>query len=126
MVPGSECAISYVFVDSLAFNWAYPHLCPASMPSSDLRSFLLDLGYGAGLKERLGDIPIREGNRPCLWIHAASVGEVQAARPLVAECRRRFPDLDISVSTQTKTGQEMARSALPDCISFYYPLDLSC
>jgi 3-deoxy-D-manno-octulosonic-acid transferase len=116
------------------------------MSSDSFRSFLLDLTYGAGLlaaspwlafklrtseryraglKERLGDIPVRRGDRPCLWIHAASVGEVQAARPLVAECRQRFPNLEIAISTQTQTGQEMARSALPDCLSFYFPLDLS-
>ncbi|MDA1139719.1 MAG: 3-deoxy-D-manno-octulosonic acid transferase [Planctomycetota bacterium] len=114
--------------------------------TESFRPLLLDLAYSAGLlaaspflafkmhtseryrsgwKERFGDIPIRGGGQPCLWIHAASVGEVQAARPLVAECQQRFPNLEIAISTQTQTGQEMARRTLPECISFYYPLDLS-
>jgi 3-deoxy-D-manno-octulosonic-acid transferase len=118
---------------------------PSPAASGLFRFLLLDLAYGcglavaspflayklltseryrSGLRQRLGDVPSRPGEKPCLWIHAASVGEVQAARPLVKECRERWPGLDFAVSTQTASGQEIARKHLPNCLVFYFPLDL--
>ena len=41
---------------------------------------------------------------PALWVHAASVGELTAVRPLVGELRDRFPGRLIVVSTLTRTG----------------------
>lgn len=119
---------------------------PSSTTGGILRSPLLDLAYGAGLlasspfllykfltseryraglRQRLGAVPSRDGEKPCLWVHAASVGEVQAARPLVKECRQEWPDLEIAVSTQTSSGQEMAKKHFPGCRTLYYPIDFS-
>ena len=46
-----------------------------------------------------------------LWIHAVSVGEVAAAKPLVLALRKKFPDLPLAVTTSTTTGQDAAKSA---------------
>ena len=81
--------------------------------------------YRAGLIQRLGFVPPRRGPRPCLWVHGVSVGEVAAARTLVAAFGERFPDWEVVVSTTTATGQQTARRVYPDRMVFYYPLDLS-
>ena len=57
-----------------------------------------------GWGERLGFIRPREGSRPCIWIHAVSLGEVNATLSLVAEIEKRLPDHDIVISTTTDTG----------------------
>ncbi len=50
--------------------------------------------YVAGFRERLGFItPISKPTGPLIWIHSVSVGETQAARPLVKELKTRFPNL---------------------------------
>ena len=42
--------------------------------------------YRDGLWEKFwGKAPTRIGERPCLWFHAVSVGEVRLLRPLVHE-----------------------------------------
>lgn len=46
----------------------------------------------------------------CLWIHAVSVGEVQAAVPLVRSLAERFPHRHLLITTVTPTGA--ARVAL--------------
>lgn len=46
----------------------------------------------------------------CLWIHAVSVGEVQAAVPLVRALSERFPHRHLLITTVTPTGA--ARVAL--------------
>lgn len=62
---------------------------------------------------------------PRIWIHAVSVGEVTAAAPIVASIRGDFPGACIVFSTGTETGQEMARSMIPEATAFiYYPLDI--
>jgi 3-deoxy-D-manno-octulosonic-acid transferase len=82
--------------------------------------------YREALAERLlGRSPMRIGDRPCLWFHAVSVGEVNQLRPLVADLARRRPDWEVVVSTGTPTGLAVARRAYPDLVTFYAPLDFS-
>ncbi len=53
-------------------------------------------------------------NRPQLiWIHAASVGEVQAARALIAVLVDTLPDAEIFLTTMTRQGRAVARTLLP-------------
>ena len=82
--------------------------------------------YVAGFRERLGNVnPVLNQTTPLIWIHAVSVGEAQAARPLVQELKARFPDIALAISTTTRTGQELARDIFKDdAVSiFYFPFD---
>lgn len=84
----------------------------------------------AGLTSKLGIIPqeLRHCSRktkPRIWFHAVSVGEFNAAFPLINAFRQSHPDFEIFVSTTTATGQAQARSILADKATvFYFPLDL--
>ena len=40
----------------------------------------------------------------CIWIHAVSVGEVQAAVPLIRAISKRFPNHNMLITTVTPTG----------------------
>ena len=82
--------------------------------------------YASGFKERLGNYPpfVYDG-RPVIWLHCVSVGETNAARPLVEEIRKNFRDHRLVVSSTTKTGQELARKIFAgkaDAI-VYFPFD---
>ena len=83
--------------------------------------------YRAGLWERLGRVPQRivvADQRPVIWIHAVSVGEVLAVAGLVAKLRENFPRHRVLVSTTTATGQKLARERFGEQNVFYFPLDL--
>jgi 3-deoxy-D-manno-octulosonic-acid transferase len=84
--------------------------------------------YRIGWKERLGILPTEVlhslRNFPVLWVHAVSVGEVNAALPLLHRLRERFPDKKIVVSTVTVTGHQQAKSKLEKVDAlFYFPFD---
>jgi 3-deoxy-D-manno-octulosonic-acid transferase len=82
--------------------------------------------YVAGFRQRLGNVPPSpNSNNPIIWIHAVSVGEAQAARPLVHELRARFPQIALAISTTTRTGQELAQNLYKDDAVniFYFPFD---
>ncbi|MDY2947545.1 MAG: lipid IV(A) 3-deoxy-D-manno-octulosonic acid transferase [Mannheimia varigena] len=58
-------------------------------------------------------------------IHAASVGEVIAATPLIKAIGKQYPDLSLIVTTVTPTGSDRVMSAFGDSVShFYLPYDL--
>lgn len=78
-----------------------------------------------GWGERLGGVPRRAGHRPCIWIHAVSLGEVNATRRLAEEIESRLPGCAIALSTTTDTGYAAARRHYPEHIVFRYPLDFS-
>ena len=63
------------------------------------------------LRERFGRLPaaIDPDRRPSIWVHAVSVGEALAARPLLRALRAAYPDHRLVVSTTTATGQRVAR-----------------
>ena len=56
----------------------------------------------------------------CIWIHAVSVGEVQAAVPLVHAIRKRFPDHPTLITTVTPTGAERVRANFGDSVTHCY------
>ncbi|MGI9247416.1 MAG: lipid IV(A) 3-deoxy-D-manno-octulosonic acid transferase [Woeseiaceae bacterium] len=60
----------------------------------------------------------------CIWIHAVSVGEVQAALPLIRTLRERFPQRQLLVTTVTPTGAARVRAAFGDSVHHsYLPLE---
>jgi len=80
------------------------------------------------IRERMGYLPANVGARGTdeggIWVHAVSVGEVLAAKPLVHELKRRFPTRAIFVSTTTATGQQLARERIESADEiFYFPFD---
>ncbi|MFM9270361.1 lipid IV(A) 3-deoxy-D-manno-octulosonic acid transferase [Halomonas elongata] len=89
---------------------------------------------GRSRGERLGWIPaLSDADRP-LWLHCASVGEVQAAQPLIEALRKRYPQHRLVITTMTATGAERA-VALAEAdwdeaggeVSHYFlPLDFPC
>ena len=53
----------------------------------------------------------------CIWIHAVSVGEVQAAVPLIRALTERFPDRPLLVTTVTPTGAARVRALFGDRVT---------
>jgi 3-deoxy-D-manno-octulosonic-acid transferase len=73
-----------------------------------------------------GMVPRRISERPCLWLHAVSVGEVNLLATTMAEFAARRPDWEIVVSTTTKTGYDLAQKKYGErAVVFYCPLDFS-
>lgn len=82
--------------------------------------------YLAGFRERLGSLSrLANDGRPVVWIHCVSVGETQAARPLVRGIREQYPNHLIAISTITLTGQNLAREIFKHDAAkvFYFPFD---
>lgn len=74
-------------------------------------------------RERLGLGAVAA--RDVIWIHAASVGEVVLAVPLVRALQTRYPDTPLLITTMTPTGRERAQKAFADASVAvrYVPLD---
>ena len=66
----------------------------------------------------------RIAGRPVIWVHAASVGEIVAASPIVKDIQREFPQVAVVVSVVTNVGYGMAERILPDAEGIiFFPLD---
>lgn len=87
--------------------FGYRLLLSLAMPVAIL-AFLPRLLRGreplSSLAQRCGYAP-ESGSDPVLWVHGASVGELNAARRLLSDLLDRHPDLRIIATTNTMTGQ---------------------
>jgi 3-deoxy-D-manno-octulosonic-acid transferase len=107
-----QMRLIYSFLYTCAFLLALPYFLIAGLFRG---KYLTTAG------QRLG-FGLPESDRPSLWIHAVSVGEYLAARPLIQKIREQFPEVPLFVSTTTKTGQRLAKDLLQDSV-FYFPFD---
>jgi 3-deoxy-D-manno-octulosonic-acid transferase len=75
------------------------------------------------LRQRLGRYPAYDAHSP-IWLHAASVGEVNAALPLIASLTRQRPDIPLLLTTTTPSGARTAAKRLPPTVRHvYFPID---
>jgi 3-deoxy-D-manno-octulosonic-acid transferase len=84
--------------------------------------------YRAGLRQRFGAVPAAlavRGEKPAIWVHAVSVGEVVASSAVVEALRQNFPSHRVLVSTTTSTGQKLAGQRFGAQNVFYFPLDFA-
>lgn len=97
-----------------------------SLPVLIVRFFLRGLSnrsYFERITERFG---FSEANpdRGGFWIHAVSVGEVNAAVPLVNRIMKTWPNKSITVTTMTTTGSDRVKKVFGSSVSHcYLPYD---
>ena len=106
--------------------WLYRALMAVSLPVLAPFLFVADRRRGKKrppwaqrLGRRLPAIPVGG-----VWVQAVSVGEVAVARPLLAELRRRRPELPIVLSATTSTGLALATGAQLADVTLPFPVDL--
>jgi 3-deoxy-D-manno-octulosonic-acid transferase len=66
-------------------------------------------------------------NRPQtrIWVQAVSVGETVASGPVFAELRKLMPEAELTLSTTTTPGNEIARKSVPEANNvIYFPMDI--
>lgn len=84
--------------------------------------------YSKGFWERMGRVPARlrlpSREEKVIWVHAVSVGEVQAVRGLIDLLNADPSHFRVLVSTTTDTGQALARKRFGEENVFYFPMDL--
>ncbi|MGH7925272.1 MAG: 3-deoxy-D-manno-octulosonic acid transferase [Candidatus Binatus sp.] len=78
-------------------------------------------------RERMGhserDFPDAAG-APRIWIHAASVGEIEAIRPVANGLLERYPGAVMAITTMTAAGREAAMRRIPGAAAcMLAPLD---
>ena len=75
--------------------------------------------------ERLGFVKNLLSQKDVLWVHAVSVGEVNASLPLLRSLLDTYKNLDVLVTTTTPTGSEMLRKTMGNSVKHQYiPIDL--
>lgn len=73
-----------------------------------------------------GAVPVRTSDKPCIWLHAVSVGEVNLLGVMLKEIARQRPDVECVISTTTMTGFALAKQKYGQHTAvFYCPLDFT-
>ncbi|MFA6187070.1 MAG: 3-deoxy-D-manno-octulosonic acid transferase [Phycisphaerae bacterium] len=83
--------------------------------------------YRKGWAQRFGRITRKQPDKKCIWVHAVSVGEVNATKTIIAELKKRLPNYEVVLSATTDTGFERAEKLYGGELSvFFYPFDFTC
>ena len=77
----------------------------------------------AKLKNQLGFVT--KTSSKVIWVHCVSVGEFNAARPLIDQLLDIYPEHRLAITTTTITGAEAVRKHYQDrVIHYFFPFDL--
>ena len=103
-------------------RFAYALLTYLMMPVYAVYWMVRGLG-NRGYRDRLGQrfgfgYPLMTGGS--IWIHAVSVGEVQAAVPLINSLAKQFPDRRLLVTTVTPTGAARVETLFGNSVQHCY------
>jgi 3-deoxy-D-manno-octulosonic-acid transferase len=96
----------------LTYLLLIPYACYWLFRSLGNRDYLTNLGQRFGF-----GFPRLER---CIWIHAVSVGEVQAAIPLINHLRKQYPHRQLLVTTVTLTGAARVRAVFGTAVQHSY------
>ncbi len=96
--------LSYLLLIPYGCYWIVRGLCN--------RTYFDRLGQRFGL-----GFPRIDG---CIWIHAVSVGEVQATVPLIHALAKRYPTQKLLITTVTPTGAAHAAALFGDSVQHCY------
>lgn len=116
----------------LLWNLLVASLAPALVLYTLWRRYGLHRS-AASFKGQWGHVPAEavrrftDGGAPHIWIHAVSVGEAMAARPVARALRTLMPECRIGLSVTTDTGYQTAKATLDKAeidALWYFPLDL--
>jgi 3-deoxy-D-manno-octulosonic-acid transferase len=112
---------------SWLLNIAYILLLLAVSPILLYRRLVYSKYRDGWAEKLLGRLPPRSSDRPCVWFHAVSVGEVLQLQSVLKELEPRLPGYDFVITTTTVTGLSVAREkfAADHHHVCYFPLDFS-
>lgn len=80
-------------------------------------------GYRRWIGERFGSYEIRP-EKPVIWVHAVSVGEVRAAEPLVRAVLDAWPDHELLLTCMTAAGRDTVKQVYGEAVvAAYLPYD---
>ncbi len=109
-------------------RYFYSLLLYCLLPLVFLRLIILGFrisSYWSRWNERLGFLPSVKIDQPVFWLHAVSVGEVEAATPIIERVLSQLPQYQIVITTVTPTGAEtVQRRFRNNARHFYLPYDL--
>ncbi len=106
----------------LLYSTLWYLLCPFILIKLLLRS-RSSPEYAHNWRQRLGHVPCKAG--PRIWLHAVSVGETVAAKPLVKAIITQYPKHSLLISNTTPTGMQTAKRLFGDNVEHCYcPYDL--
>ena len=95
-----------------------------------LIAFLVKPKLRAGFNQKIGrykKFKKTDNNKQTILIHAVSVGEVNAVENFIKEIRKNNPNIELVLTTTTKTGRQVAQTKLSSTVDkiVYFPYDFS-
>ena len=107
-------------------RFIYTVLIILSLPFALLRILLKDTessSWKRKLKNQLGYVPKTSGK--VIWLHCVSVGEFNAAKPLIEKIFIKFPLHQVVISTTTITGSAAVENFYKEqVIHCFFPFDI--
>ncbi|MDA0238210.1 MAG: 3-deoxy-D-manno-octulosonic acid transferase [Proteobacteria bacterium] len=100
----------------------------ASLPIAILRVFLrsrMEASYRKNLSERFGLLKLKQ-DKPVIWLHAVSVGEVLSCQQLVEHLESKYNEYNVLITCTTPSGRETAKKFSSTRVSVsYLPFDIN-
>lgn len=110
---------------SWIFNAIYLVALSFSLPWIFYRVAFLGKGRRGWRQRLFGTISPPDSDRPTVWFHAVSVGELQLLVPVIKRLSQLRPEWQVAISTSTDSGYLLAQQRFADHLVFFAPFDFS-